>query len=260
MLLRLTLLLALLVPAPLFAAQRIVTLATLTDFIPFCFKKEQAVEIAGEVIAPGQDSQQLQGYSWDVVRASFHAMGYTIQLYIVPWERAVHYLNTGKVDAIFPANRTQEREKTYQFSQGVVDEMRMVVYIPFDSTLNWNGLESLNGLRVAAVRGWSYGEKWVKNQYIIKEKTDSILQSFVILDKKRLAGVVGYEAAYDYALKEAKIIHKYRKVGPFETIYEYLMSKKETAGGATALEIFNSGRAQITKNGTLAAITAKWLN
>ena len=56
-LLRLTLLLALLVPSPLFAAQKIVTLATLTDFIPFCFKKEQAVEIAGEIIVPGQDSQ-----------------------------------------------------------------------------------------------------------------------------------------------------------------------------------------------------------
>ena len=257
--LKLIMLFILFAPSSLFATEKIVTLATLTDFVPFCFKKDQAVEISGEIIPPGEDSMQLQGYSWDVVRESYHAMGYAIKLYVVPWERAAHYLNTGKVDAIFPANRTMEREKSYLFSRGVVDEMRMVIYIPFASTLEWNGLESVNGLRIAAVRGWAYGEKWENNRHIIKEKTDSILQSFEVLDKNRLTGVVGYEAAYDYALRHEKIFHKYRKVGPFETLYEYLMSNREPAGGALVLDAFDRGREMIGANGTLTTITEKWL-
>lgn len=258
-LLKLILLLVLLTPSSLFGAEKIVTLATLTDFVPFCFKKENAVEIAGETIPPGSDSRQLQGYSWDVVRASYHAMGYTVRLYVVPWERAVHYLKTGKVEAIFPANRTEERTESFLFSTGVVDEMRMVIYIPFDSTLNWTGLESVNGLRVAAVRGWSYGERWENNRAVIKEKTDSILQSFEILDKNRLTGVVGYEAAYDFALKQKKIFQRYRKVGPFETVREYIMAKKDSTGGASAIKIFNEGRERIAENGELSEITMKWL-
>ncbi len=256
--LKLITLFILLIPSSLYATERIVTLATLTDFIPFCFKKENSVEVAGEIIPPGADSRQLQGYSWDVVRESYHAMGYTVKLYVVPWERAIHYLKTGKVEAIFPANRTLEREKTFQFSGGIVDEMRMVVYLPFDSPLNWTGLESLDGLRVAAVRGWSYGDKWENNLHIRKEMTDTILQSFEVLDKNRLAGVVGFEAAYDFALKQQGILQKYRKVGPFATIREYLMTLRGPSAGVSAIEGFDRGRERIGENGVLSEISTKW--
>lgn len=254
----LIILFVLFLPMSLFGAEKIVTLATLTDFIPFCFKKENAVEISGELIPPGSDSQQLQGYSWDVVRESYHAAGYTIRLYVVPWERAAHYLKTGKVAAIFPANKTKERIENYIFSEGIVDVMRMVIYIPFDSTFNWNGLESLNGLRVAAVRGWSYGEQWENNRSIRKEKTDSILQSFTILDSDRLTGVVGYEAAYDYALKQHRMLHKYRKVGPFEIVEEYLMGRKNSPESTSAITGFDKGRLQMNEDGKLGEITEKW--
>lgn len=251
-------LLVLSLPTTLLGAEKIVTLATLTDFIPFCFKKENAVEISGELIPPGADSLQLQGYSWDVIRESYHAAGYTIKLYVVPWERAVHYLKTGKVAAIFPGNKTKERMEKFIFSKGIVDVMRMVIYIPFASTFNWNGLESLNGLRVAAVRGWSYGEQWENNNNIKKEKTDSILQSFSVLDGDRLTGVVGYEAAYDYALKQQGILHKYRKVGPFEIIEEYLMGVKNSPASLSAITAFDEGRARMTAAGKLGEITEKW--
>ena len=78
------------------ATEKTVKLATLTDFIPFCFRKENAAAVHGEIIPPGSDSVQLQGYAWDVVRESFHAMGYGIRLEVVPWERVIHYLNTGR--------------------------------------------------------------------------------------------------------------------------------------------------------------------
>ncbi len=82
-LLILLLLAVLSIPTSLFGAEKVVALATFTNFIPFCFNRQPAVEIPGETIPPGSDSRQLQGYSWDVVRESYHAMGYTIRLYVV---------------------------------------------------------------------------------------------------------------------------------------------------------------------------------
>lgn len=245
--------------SPCLAEEKVVTLATLTDFVPFCFSKEGAATVPGEQIPPGFDSQQLQGYSWDVVRESYHAMGFTIALYVVPWERAVHYLKTGKVDAIFPANRTGEREQHYSFSREMVDEMRMVIYLPATSTIKWQGLQSLEKMRIAEVRGWAYGQLWANNDKIVKEKTDSILQSFHILDRDRLTGVVGYEAAYDFALQGAGIIEKYRKVGPFEVIRELMMGRKNAPESTAALEAFDQGRISIETSGLREAIDKKWL-
>ena len=241
------------------ATEKTVNLATLTDFIPFCFRKENSEAVHGEIIPPGSDSVQLQGYAWDVVRESFHAMGYGIRLEVVPWERVIHYLNTGKVDAAFPAINTALRLESYMFSSKPVDEMRMVLYLRRDSTLHWQGLESLHGQRVAAVRGWSYGNRWEEYANIVKERTDTVLQGFNLLDKKRLTAVIGYEAVYDYALKEQGIHHLYRKVGPIEVVSEYMMGRKDDPASATAISIFDQGRTKIEENGVLDRIAGKWL-
>lgn len=239
--------------------EKIVSLATLTDFIPFCFRKDNAAAVHGEVILPGSDSAQLQGYAWDVVRESFHAMGYGIRLEVVPWERVIHYLNTGRVDAVFPAIDTAIRLKTYIFSEKSVDEMRMVLYMRQDSPLVWRGLRSLEGHRVAAVRGWSYGDRWEKNANILKERTDTVLQGFHLLDKGRLTAVIGYEAVYDYALKEQGLRHFYRKEGPIEVVSEYLMGRRNDPASAEAVRVFDQGRRKIEQNGVLGRIARKWL-
>jgi polar amino acid transport system substrate-binding protein len=245
----LLLLIILLVPSHMFAAEKTVALATLTDFKPFCFRKPHSTEILEEVIPPGSDSSQLQGYSWEVVRRSFHEMGYTIRLFVVPWERALHYLNIGRVDIVFPANKTNTRQKLYFFSEEPVDRMNMVIYLPGDSNLQQSGLESFAGLRIGCVRGWAYGKKWEMNKGIKKESMDTILQGFTAIDKKRLAGVVGYERAYDYALKEKGIERKYKKFGPFDVVNEYLMAKKDRPGVRLFLQDFDVGKEHLIQKG-----------
>jgi polar amino acid transport system substrate-binding protein len=245
-------------PPALQAEEKRVTLATLTDFAPFCFRRDGSMQVQKETIPPGSDSLQLQGYSWDVVRQSFHEVGYTIDLYVVPWERVMHYLNSGKVDAIFPANRTEKREKIYSYSQEYVDRTKMVVYVPVHSPLVWESLDSLNGLSVGAVRGWAYGKIWESNTQIKKEAMDTILQSFDIMDKKRLDAVVGYEIVYDYVLKHADLKDKYRKIGYFGIVDEYLMGKKDDPEALTFLHAFDRGHRIIAEKGDLEKISVKW--
>jgi polar amino acid transport system substrate-binding protein len=239
-------------------SEKTVTLATLTDFEPFCFPKENAVFTEMESIPPGSDSQQLQGFSWDVVRESFHAMDYTIRLYIVPWERGMHYISGGKVDGIFPANHTAEREKEYAFSKAYVDLVKLVIYMNADAHMVWQGLESLNHLSIGFVRGWAYGKKWEAMDLIIKEPTDTISQGFDLVAKKRLVGLAGYQLPYDYQLKRSKRSADFKIVGQFDTIEEFLMGRKNDRNSLLALDIFDSGRRKIDENGMLTAIERKW--
>lgn len=235
-----------------------VTLATLTDFAPYCFPKDRAVFIPVEHIPPGSDSLQLQGYSWDVVRESFHAMGYAVSLMVVPWERGIHYLANGKVDLVFPANKTFEREPEYVFSQEFVDQIETVVYMPRDEHFVWEGIESLEGLSIGFVRGWAYGKRWEGADRIVKESTDSILQGFEMLSNGRLVGLAGYKLAYDHVLKTTGRAHLYKVVGRFDTIDEYLMGRKESLDNRELLQAFDEGKRKIRDNGILREIEEKW--
>lgn len=241
-----------------YGGEKTVSLATLTDFAPLCFPKENAPSLAVENIPPGTDSRQLQGYGWDVVRESFHAMGYTIRLHVVPWERGMHYLSRKKVDGIFPANHTLEREKEHAFSRNYVDEIKMVIYTPADSKIVWQGLQSLNDLQVGFVRGWSYGKSWEAMEKIIKEPTDTITQGFDLLAKGRLAGVAGYQLPYDYELRKTKRTDEFKIIGHFDTVAEYLMVRKNDRNGLLILDVFDSGRNTIGGNGVLSMIETKW--
>ncbi len=252
--------LVILLPVNIQAQEKHVTLATLTDFAPFCFRKEGSVQIYKETIPPGSDSSQLQGYSWDIVRQSFHEVGYTIDLYVVPWERVMHYLKSGKVDAIFPANRTEAREKIFRYSKEYVDRTKMVVYVPVDSPIIWDSLASLNGLSVGAVRGWAYGKIWENNTLSKKETMDTILQSFEVMEKKRLDAVVGYEIVYDYVLMNAGMTDKFKKIGYFGIVDEYLMGKKDNPVAISVLNDFDRGHTIMENKGLLNATSSKWQN
>ncbi len=252
------LLIVFMLPVNVYSEEKEVTLATLTDFAPYCFRKDNSIQLHEEIIPPGENSSQLQGYSWDIVRQSFHEVGYTIRLFVVPWERVMHYLESGKVEAIFPANRTKKRELHYSFSKEYVDRTKMVVYVPENSKIEWAGLDSLNGLSVGAVRGWAYGKKWENNKLIKKEFMDTILQSFDVMDKKRLAAVVGFEIAYDYVLRSAGKSEQYKKIGFFDIIDEYLIGKIDSSVAKQKISDFDKGHALLEKRGGLHKIIIKW--
>lgn len=237
---------------------REVTLATLTDFAPYCFAKDRAAFIPVEHIPPGSDSLQLQGYSWDVVRESFHAMGYTVRLLIVPWERGIHYLASGKVDLVFPANKTVERERNYVFSTEYVDQIETVIYMRQNDNFAWRGLDSLDGLAIGFVRGWSYGKHWEGAGRIVKESMDTIGQGFTMLGKGRLVGLAGYKRPYNHVLKASGQTHLYKIVGQFDTIDEFLMGRRTDDDVGQPLQAFDQGKKKIRENGILQQIEEKW--
>lgn len=236
------------------AEEKKVYLATLTGFPPYCFAIEGSTPKINETIRPGQDSTQLQGCSWDIVRRAYHKMGYTIVLYVAPWARVMHLLKSDQVEAIFPANRTEKRESKFVFSRKYVDRTPIVVYVPAESKVVWQGLESFRGLRVGAVREWAYGKKWEENNTIIKERMDLILQSFQVLDKNRIDAVIGYELAYDYVLKRESIAWKYKKAGYVDEVNEYLMGKRGVRATEKAISVFDHGHRMLEENGVLDEI------
>ncbi len=239
------------------SAEKIVTVTTLDDYSPYCFRKENNLKDKKPIL-PGLDSVKLQGYSWDILRESLHEMGYTIQLKVYPWARAMKMVKSGKIDILFPTGKNKEREKVFYYSQEPVNQANFIVYIRKDSPIRWNGLESLNGLCIGEMRGWNYGEKWKACNLVTKKEVSKIMHGFKMLDKKRLDGFVGYEVNFDYVLKQKRWKTAYKKLPAFDATTEYVVGLKTNKQILQILHDFDAGKKRIIQNGKFDQIVDKW--
>lgn len=253
-----TLLAALLFTSTAAAAERIASVATLPGYSPFCFYTEYANDETWVTVAPGKDTSVFQGYSWDVVRESFHAVGYTLRLRIVPWARAMYELRNAKVDLLFPAGRNAERLEYMDYSEEPVNAVNFLIYTASGSGLEWTGLSGLSGRTIGAARGWNFGDQWKAETGFERQFVDSIEQGFSMLDQDRIDGFAGYEVVWDYKLREMGRSGEYRKLPPFDQTREYLTALKTNERGGELLAAFDRGRRIIETNGTMAAIEARW--
>jgi len=239
------------------AADKIVKVATLVDYPPYCFLKENHKNDDAP-IPPGSDSSKLKGYSWDMLRSSLHAMGYSIELHVYPWTRAMKYTEEGYVDVLFPTAKTKEREKKLYYSQEYVDQVKYLVYTRKDSTITWSGLMSLNGLTVGVMRGWNYGERWDSLDSLKKYPLSKIIQGFKMLHRNRLDGFAGYEINFDYTLEKNNMKSLFKKHPAFDKCEEFLVGPKNTRI-LQILKDFDEGKKKIIMNGTFDEIIEKWL-
>jgi ABC-type amino acid transport substrate-binding protein len=239
-----------------YAGEKIVNISTLGDYAPFCMADEN-YEI-NQVIPMGRDAVGFQGYSWDVVRESFHEMGYTIHLSIRPWPRALFNLKNAETDILFPTGVNTERKQIFHYSEESTNQANFLVYVRTGNQFEWKGLNSLNGLTIGVKREFNYGDIWRTNTSIKKHDISTIWQGFQMLDAGRIDGFLGYEANWGFTLKQHNWNHKFKKLPAFDSTAEYLVTIKSNPNGKEFLKDFDTGKRRLIKNGKFRKITSKW--
>ncbi|WP_409522785.1 substrate-binding periplasmic protein [Nitrincola sp. MINF-07-Sa-05] len=240
------------------ADEYIVSVATLTDYPPLIFNKPDATGKVEELIPPGQDSSSLQGYSWDILRESYHSQGYTIQIYVAPWTRAFEMARSDSVDILFPTGYNEDRAEYFHYSVNPINEASFIIYTLPDKALEWEGLTSLDKLTLGAMRGWNYGTEWEQAEGFYKYELSDILQGFQMLDAGRIDGLAGYETNFDYALSEAGLPNIYTKHPAFGETFEYATASKSHPTGGDMLKVFDLGVEHLKASGRLREIRQHW--
>ena len=114
------------------------------------------------------------GLSMEIVRASYKTQGYTVKLEYVPWVRAEKGVMEGKYDILPNTWMTEERKKKLHFSAPyVVNVVRFIKRK--DDPFEYDGLSSLNGKIVGTVRGYGYGDDFLKADNFRREEADSFI-------------------------------------------------------------------------------------
>lgn len=239
-----------------YASDKVVTIASLKDYAPLVFV--EADKALGNTFKPGESSTEIQGFSWDVVRESFHEMGYTIDLVVVPWARAVSLLQNSHVDLLFPTGKNSERLKLYDYSNESVNEVNYLVYVDANNPINWTGLESLRGLTIGVKRGFNYGNQWNSIDYVEKYSVGRISEGFGMLSQGRIDGFLGYEMNWDYVINKHGWQSKYKKLAPFATSDEFMVALKSNPKGKSLLQDFDEGKRKLIQSGRFEQLKKKW--
>ncbi|MCG8634790.1 MAG: transporter substrate-binding domain-containing protein [Desulfobacterales bacterium] len=210
------------------------------------------------MVPPGRDISGFKGYCWDVLRESYHEMGYTIQLTVTPWARAMVNFKSGKADILFPTGKNSERLKIFNYSQEPTNEANFVIYVRADTVLDWKGLDGLKGLAIGVKRDFNYGDRWKQAAGFEKYSVTEISQGFKMLDARRIDGFLGYEYNWDYYLKQKKISGLFKKLPSVGRSAEYPAALKTNPKGQALLDLFDTGKRRLIETGRLAEIKQAW--
>ena len=240
-----------------FADEKIVRVATLEDYAPFCMLTNEQIG-SKQTIPPGNDAVGFKGYCWDVLRESFHDRGYTIQLTVTPWARAMLNVKKGDADILFPTGKNSNRIKIFDYSQEPTNHANFLIYIKTDRQIKWNGLEGLEGLTIGVKRGFNYGDRWKAAIGITKYSIKTISQGFKMLSANRIDGFLGYEYNWDYYIKQTNLTGQFKKLPAFDSSSEYLVALKSNPSGKKFLNAFDLGKKHLMETGRLNAIKMKW--
>lgn len=241
------------------AEEKRVRIATLYDYPPFGFYEDgRAPPILEVVVPPGSDAGRFQGYSWDIVRESFHAQGYTIELVVTHWARAMASVKEGNVDLLYPTGMNTERLAYFSYSEAPVNDAAFLVYVNQDTEIEWQGLASLEGMTIGMVRGYNFGDEWSEQEGISKYPLNSIEQGFRMLRRGRLDGFAGYETNWDYVLKEMELQGSFDKLPEFGSSREYVVGLQTNPDTERLLRDFDAGLQAIKESGEYQRIVERW--
>lgn len=194
-----------------------------------------------ESLPPGKNAERLKGSAaWNKIRTAFHDAGYTIIFKPYPWKRALVMAQNDQTDIIFPISRSEERDKHFLFSKRAVTSTDYVIYVKENSTIEWKGIASCNGLRIGVISGWNYSENFQNNKLIEKYSINSLKSAFLMLEAGRLDGLAGYESNFDNFIRKNNLHGTVKKLSAFGSKREYIAGSKNNPRTEEYLKIFDA--------------------
>lgn len=100
---------------------------------------------------------ELNGVAVSLVKKVFAKLETPIEIEVLPWGRAISYIEAGKADGIFTAFKTAERESFAHYIDEVLFDQNIVAIKSVDSKLSWNKA-NIGQAKICLVNNVSYGQ------------------------------------------------------------------------------------------------------
>ena len=199
---------------------------------------------------------QAQGRSVDIVRAAYEAVGATLVLDVVPFNRGMIRTKEGHYAGVFNAGLNEDILRDYLVPRNHIALSEQVVVArsgePFKSK------ESFNGKRLSLTLGYTYPTDITNDPRNNVERAVGDINNlkkiagrhadFTIIDRLVLLSILAKEPALK---RELQIVGKLQS----DKIH-VLFAKSDS--GKKALALFDQGMDKINRNGVLKKIVDGW--
>jgi len=145
-------------------------------------------------------SGEVDGLAVQVVRSVFAQLSIPIEIEVLPWGRAISYVENGQADGIFTAFKTPERETFADYSNEVLFDQNIRMIRLRSSLLHWSQHE-IERWSVCVVSNVSYGN-WLDSMI----KQEKFRQVFRVTTQEQcvrmlLSGRADYWVSNEYGAK-----------------------------------------------------------
>lgn len=192
-----------------------------------------------------------------IVETVFSRAGIPLELQFLPFKRAYFQAKNGDIDGLFNFYKTRGRLNFFDYSRPVI-ENPLMFFVRKDSTIQFNNIEDLKGLRIGVINGYTYGTDFDQSPLFIREGANEHIFNI----KKLLLGridaypcdrLVGIHVAAELALSsEIKILPK-----PLTVMDGHIGFTK--GKHADVIDKINVVITEMHKNGEIARIIRQYI-
>lgn len=160
------------------------------------------------------------GFMIEMARAALGRHDVTVDYKIMPWSEAIEAVRAGKYDGIIGASRSDAPD--FVFHKQPAAQMYTGFFTRGNVSWRYNDLQSLEKVRLAVIRNYSYGEPldgFIKAQennpkrLVITDGDNALQQNIDLLLAGKVDVVAEDEAVMRYKLTEEKLTNRIFAVG-----------------------------------------------
>lgn len=199
------------------------------------------------------------GFFAEIVKEAFAISNYQLKIEFVPWNRAMEYGEKGKYDGVMGALYSNERAKSFLFSDSVY-RYGLILYTNKNTIKTKEEFNKMKNLKLGQVKGYFYPleKEFTKNYTIIE--SSSIENNLNALINKRVDFIIESNPVIENLISnkfkdKGNLIHG---IDVFSENDFFIMISKKALNSTIILEDFNKGLKEIKKNGTYDKILKKY--
>lgn len=196
------------------------------------------------------------GLAMKIVKTALKRAGYTPEVRIEKWEKALAGSKLGVYDLAGAVWKTDVRKKKLLFSDPYLTN-NIVLVTHVSSQMKFNSLNDLQGHLVGVLKDYEYDDKFMKDPKILKFQANRLTQNLIAVQQGKLDAAVADKRLALYELKH--FMGNTRS--EFQFLPKHLNSRKlyvaapiENVKSKTLITKFNQGLAAIKKDGTYQKI------
>jgi len=205
----------------------------------------------------GQTNEDGTGLFFEIVRSIYEPVGIKMEFKFVPWKRAVYMIERCEADALLDSYRENITEKMIIPKYPLVKEYNVAVFKK-DKIKKWEGVKSLEGLRLLWIRGYDFHKNPNMIYLYVKwEEIDDYETAWKMLDIDRAdAYLDAFVDVRNFISKNKVDMTPYRMEFIFGENGYMAFSKSEKSEKLIA--IYDKRIIELFKSGELKNIFKKW--